>query len=117
MPAPKPAFRLSLVEARQVFVAAQGFPVQPGRSVASALEETGFVRTLGGVDVYLEVRARVPGLKRVDLEAAVAAGEAQVTPAVRGCIYHGRSFSLDTDDELRTRSQQVRQVGTAVGAG
>lgn len=87
MPAPKPAFRLSLEEARKVFVAAQGFPAQPGRSVAAVLEETGFVRTLGGVDAYLAVRARVPGLRRADLDTAVAAGEAQIIPAVRGCMY------------------------------
>lgn len=87
MHAPKPAFRLSLEEARKVFVTAQGFPAPPGRSVAAVLEETGFVRTLGGVDVYLAVRARVPGMRRADLDAAVAAGEAQIVPAVRGCIY------------------------------
>jgi Winged helix DNA-binding domain len=87
MPAPKPALHLSLAEARELFVAAQGLAPQPGRSVTSALEETGFVRTLGGVDVYLALRARVPGLRRDDLDAAVAAGEAQVVPAVRGCMY------------------------------
>jgi hypothetical protein len=78
---------LSLAEARKVFIAAQGFPPPSGRSIVSALEETGFVRTLGGVDVYLAVRARVPGMRRADLDEAVAAGEAQVTPAVRGCMY------------------------------
>jgi hypothetical protein len=87
MPTPQPAFRLSLEEARKVFVTAQSFLPQPGRTVAAALEETGFVRTLGGVDVYLAVRARVPGLRREDLDAAVAAAEAQVIPAVRGCMY------------------------------
>lgn len=87
MPTPKPTARLSLAEARKVFVAAQGFPAPPGRSVLSALEETGFVRTLGGVDVYLALRARMPELRREDLDAAVAAGEAHVTPAVRGCMY------------------------------
>jgi len=87
MNAPKPAFRLSLEEARKVFVSAQGFPAHPGRSVTAVLEETGFVRTLGGVDVYLAVRARMPGMRRADLDAAVAAGEAQIIPAVRGCMY------------------------------
>jgi len=87
MNAPKPAFRLSLEEARRVFVTAQGFPDHPGRSIATVLEETGFVRTLGGVDVYLAVRARVPGMRRADLDAVVAAGEAQIIPAVRGCMY------------------------------
>src|SRR5919106_4431031 len=87
MPSPQPALRLSLAEARKVFIAAQGLPAPSGRSIVSALEETGFVRTLGGVDVYLAVRARVPGMRRADLDGTVAAGEAQVVPAVRGCMY------------------------------
>jgi hypothetical protein len=82
-----PDLRLSLAQARQVFVAAQGFPPQPSRSPVQVLEETGFVRTLGGTDVYLAVRARVPGMRREDLEGVVEAHEAQIVPAVRGCMY------------------------------
>lgn len=87
MPAPKPALRLSLAQARRVFVAAQGFPPQAGRSIVQVLEETGFVRTLGGSDVYLALRARVPGMRREDLEEVVEAHGAQIVPAVRGCMY------------------------------
>ena len=68
-------------------VAAQGFPPGPGKSIVQVLEETGFVRTLGGSDIYLAVRARVPGMRREDLEAVVEAHEAQIVPAVRGCMY------------------------------
>jgi len=89
MPAPAlaPAFRLTLDEARLVFAAAQGFPPPPGRTIVEALEETGFVRTLGGVDIYIAVRARVPGLRRQDLDLVVGKHEAQIVPAVRGCMY------------------------------
>jgi hypothetical protein len=87
MPTPKPIVHLSLADAQKVFVAAQGFPAPLGRSIVTVLEETGFVRTLGGADISLAVRARIPGLHRTDLERVVAAGEAQVTPAVRGCMY------------------------------
>lgn len=105
--------RISLSEARTVMIAAQGLsPAAAGSDAATprtapaaqspgaqspdalapdALTErlagSGFLRTLGGVDVYLAARARVPGLSRADLDAAVAARELQVVPAVRGCIY------------------------------
>jgi hypothetical protein len=89
MSATKPALRLTRDQARRVFVAAQGL-AQPSRSPVTpvgALEETGFVRTLGGVDVYIAVRARVPGLRREDLDGLVEAHQAQVVPAARGCMY------------------------------
>src|SRR5215212_447861 len=79
--------RVSLEQARRAFVSAQGFPPRPGRSVVQVLEETGFVRTLGGSDIYLALRARMPGMRRADLEAVVEAHEAQIVPAVRGCMY------------------------------
>jgi len=112
MQAPKPAFRLTLEEARKVFVSAQGFPAHPGRPVTAVLEETGFVRTLGGVDVYLAVRARVPGMRRADLDAVVAAGEAQIIPAVRGCMYlvPRRDVPLSLRvAEMLTRSRDERE--------
>jgi len=112
MNAPKPAFRLSLEEARKVFVTAQGFPAPHERSITAVLEETGFVRTLGGVDVYLAVRARVPGMRRADLDAVVAAGEAQIIPAVRGCMYlvPRRDVPLSLRvAEMLTRSRDERE--------
>jgi len=66
-------------------IAAQGLP--PGDILVEALASAGFVRTLGGVDVYLAARARVPGMSQADLDAAVAARDLQVVPSVRGCIY------------------------------
>jgi hypothetical protein len=86
MAATKPSLRITRDQLRRVCVAAQGL-AQPTRSPVEALEETGFVRTLGGVDVYIAVRARVPGLRREDLDSVVAAHLAQVVPAARGCMY------------------------------
>ncbi|HEX4955141.1 MAG TPA: crosslink repair DNA glycosylase YcaQ family protein [Thermoanaerobaculia bacterium] len=79
--------RLSLDDARRVAVAAQLLARPVAGSVTEVLERAGFVRTLGGVDVYLAVRARRPGFTRGELEAAAAAGEVRVLPAVRGCMY------------------------------
>lgn len=89
MPTTKPDLRLTRDQLRRVCVAAQGLAPAPSSPVspAGALEETGFVRTLGGVDVYIAVRARVPGLRREDLDGAVEAQQAQVIPAARGCMY------------------------------
>ncbi|HEX3129520.1 MAG TPA: crosslink repair DNA glycosylase YcaQ family protein [Thermoanaerobaculia bacterium] len=87
MPTITPALRLTRDQLRRVCVAAQGLAPAPGQSVVGALEETGFVRTLGGVDVYIAVRARVPGLRRDDLDGTVEAQQAQIIPAARGCMY------------------------------
>jgi hypothetical protein len=87
MVATKPALRLTRDQARRAFVAAQGLAPAPGRSPVGVLEETGFVRTLGGVDVYIALRARVPEMRREDLDSVVAAHQAQVVPAARGCMY------------------------------
>lgn len=51
------------------------------------ITRSGWLRTLGGVDVYLAARARKPGMTRGELDAAVADGRLKVSMAVRGCIY------------------------------
>lgn len=45
--------------------------------------------------------------------AAVSMAQAaeSLTAFLRDELHHGRSFSLDTDDELRLRTKQVQQVG------
>lgn len=86
MPATQPAVRLTLDHARRVFLLAQGIPAR-AEPLERILEETGFVRTLGGADVYVAARARRPGMRRADLDGAAEEGAAQVVPAVRGCMY------------------------------
>lgn len=80
-----PAFSIDLDRARSFWHARQGFggsddPVE-------SVRRTGWARTLGGIDVYLAIRARCPGATRASIEGAVAAGDLRVVPAVRGCIY------------------------------
>ena len=42
--------------------------------------------------------------------AALSSAAESLTAFLRDKLQHGRSFSLDTDDELRTRTEQVLQV-------
>lgn len=56
-------------------------------SLADVVAATGWIRTLGGVDGYLALRARQPGLRRAAVDEAIRSGALQVIPAVRGCIY------------------------------
>lgn len=78
--------KLTLERARAAMIAAQGL-VRPAGSVAEVLEEAGPLRTLGGVEAYLALRARLERLRAEDVHAAVAAGQARVTSAMRGCMY------------------------------
>jgi hypothetical protein len=78
--------RLDRRQARAAVFAAQGL-LGAGRNLVSVLEDNGFVRTLGGIDVYLALKARLPGLRREEVDAAVIEHRAQVLPAARGCIY------------------------------
>ncbi len=70
MPTPTPAFSLTLDHARRVIVAAQGLTGSGFAGLVPAIEDTGFVRTLGGVDVYLAARARRPGMSRAYASAS-----------------------------------------------
>ena len=94
------------------------------------IARTGWVRTLGGADVYLATRARVPGLARATLDALVAASRLRVIPAVRGCIYlvpaehaplalavAADAWRKRTDRELPragTSWEEVEEVGRAI---
>src|SRR4051812_37109941 len=84
---PAPALRVPLGTARATWHRKQGLAEPLSGSIEEIVGATSWPRTLGGVDVYLAVRARIPGLKRKDLDAAVDASRLQVTPAVRSCIY------------------------------
>ena len=53
---PKSPRRVSLEKARLIWIAAQGLP-PTGAGLVPTVERTGFIRTLGGVDVYLAALA------------------------------------------------------------
>ncbi|MBP7149180.1 MAG: winged helix DNA-binding domain-containing protein [Acidobacteria bacterium] len=98
-------------------------------TLENAVAATGWVRTLGGVDAYIAVRARVPNLRRADIDAAVARRELQAIPAVRGCIYlvpladvplalqvAGRQFRPRAERELEkagVKPAELRKVADA----
>jgi hypothetical protein len=78
---------LTLARARALWWHKQALAGTSKAPLATMLGDSGWLRTLGGADVYLAARARRPGLGRGELDAAVLAGELRVHPAVRGCIY------------------------------
>ncbi|HET7502571.1 MAG TPA: crosslink repair DNA glycosylase YcaQ family protein [Kofleriaceae bacterium] len=78
---------LTLAQARALWWHKQALAGTTPGALAGVLGSSGWLRTLGGTDVYLAARARRPGMKRAELDAAVQAGELRVHPAVRGCIY------------------------------
>jgi hypothetical protein len=78
---------LKLAQARALWWQKQALAGTAKGPLAKLLGESGWLRTLGGTDVYLAARARRPGMKRAELDAAVMAGDLRVHPAVRGCIY------------------------------
>ncbi len=81
------ARRLSLETARAVWTRKQGLAEPLPGTLADVVARAGWLRTLGGADVYLAARARVPGLTKAALDADVAARALQPIPAARSCIY------------------------------
>ena len=78
---------LTLAQARALWWQKQALAGTSKRPLAALIGESGWLRTLGGADAYIAARARRPGMKRAELDAAIAAGELRVHPAVLGCIY------------------------------
>src|SRR5262249_1697887 len=78
---------LTLARARALWWQKQALAGTNKAPLAKLLGDSGWLRTLGGTDVYLAARARRPGMKAAELNAAVVAGELRVHRAVRGCIY------------------------------
>jgi hypothetical protein len=78
---------LTLAQARALWWHKQALAGTDRRPLAALIGDSGWLRTLGGADAYLAARARRPGMRRAELDAAIAAGELGVRPAVRGCIY------------------------------
>jgi hypothetical protein len=112
-----PALRITLERARAHWHRQQGL-AEPGKgSLEEIVAATSWPRTLGGVDVYIAVRARVPSLRRQELDEAVTQSRLQVIPAVRGCIYLVPRTQVPlmlrfAEDQARKRSEkELEKVG------
>ena len=81
------ALTIPLARARAHWHARSGLATPLSGDPDEVIARTGWVRTLGGADVYLAARARVPGLSRRALDGLVEQSRLRVIPAVRGCIY------------------------------
>lgn len=79
--------KIDLARARAHWHARAGLAAAFPGAADDVIARTGWLRTLGGVDVYLSARARVPGLARTDLDALVDASRVRVVPAARGGLY------------------------------
>jgi hypothetical protein len=113
MPRPTTALRVDLDRARAHWHQRQGLAEPRKGPLEEIVAATGWPRTLGGVDLYLAIRARAPGMRRSDLDEAVEQSRLQVIPAMRGCIYLVPRASvplmLRIADEL-TRSRTEREL-------
>ncbi|HEX8704303.1 MAG TPA: crosslink repair DNA glycosylase YcaQ family protein [Myxococcaceae bacterium] len=111
------ALRITLEQARAHWYRKQGLDAPLKGSLENVVAATSWPRTLGGVDAYLAVRARVPGLRRQDLDEAVAQSRLQVIPAVRGCMYLVPRGQVPlvlrfAEDQARKRSEkELEKVG------
>lgn len=78
---------LKLRQARAVWARAQGLGPRASESPAATCKRTGWIRSLGGVTVYLALAARAKGTDVRKVHAALKRGSIAIRPAVRGCIY------------------------------
>lgn len=113
---------MTLADARALWWHKQALAGDRAGGLASVLGSSGWLRTLGGADVYLAARARRPKMKRSELDAAVTAGELRVTPAVRGCIYLVPSsavpdlLALNAEDWRKQTEKELGKIGKTLAA-
>lgn len=108
---------VDLARARAHWFRSQGLAAPADIDCATAIDRSGWLRTIGGVDVYLALRSRITGLSRALVDAAVGRGAVRVGPAVRGCIYlvpeADLPLALRTADLLSRRriAREMEKVG------
>ena len=111
---------LTLAQTRSWWWQQQGLATPPPGPLIEKLDSTGWLRTLGGADVYLAARARAPGMKRAELDALVEAGDLRVVPAARGCIYLVRAsvvcdlMAFNAEAWRRDHEKQLAKVGSSL---
>ena len=108
---------ITLAQARAAWWQRQALAGTTKGPIAPLLASSGWLRTLGGADVYLAARARRPSMKRSELDAAVAAGELRVMPAARGCIYLVPAavvadlLALNAEDWRKSTEKDLGKIG------
>ena len=113
---------LTLAQARALWWQKQALGSSAKGPLASLLASSGWLRTLGGADVYLAARARKPGMKREELDAVIAAGELRVMPAARGCIYVvppsvvGDLMALNAEAWRKDTEKDLAKVGSSLAS-
>lgn len=103
--------RLTQAKLRVHWMRAQGLIAPISGTIEDVVAATGWVRTLGGVDVYLALRARVPNLTRAALDQAASEQRVMVLPSARSCIYlvpraHAALALRLADDLSRKRTER-----------
>lgn len=122
--------QFDLASARSLWFGRQGLGAAIPTPLPKQIAKCGWLRTLGGADVYIAARARHAGMHRAELDEAVESHSLRVLPAVRSCIYlvpeeHAtvaRSFAEGiwrkrTDREITragTTWAEIEEVGQAV---
>ncbi|MDB4956158.1 MAG: hypothetical protein JWO36_3727 [Myxococcales bacterium] len=111
---------LSLDQARGHWWSRQALGNHGKGQLAHVIGESGWLRTLGGTDVYLAARARHAGMKRIELDALVANGALRVVPAARGCIYLVPSelvsdlIAFNADDWRTSTTRDLVKLGKSI---
>ena len=111
---------LSLAQSRALWWQKQALAGSGKGTLASLIGNSGWLRTLGGVDIYLAARARRPGMKRAELDAVMTSGELRVVPAARGCIYVvpsmivGDLMALNAADWRKSTEKDLAKVGSSM---
>lgn len=118
--APSAALKIDLARARAHWHSRQSLGEPFPGSIGEAVASTGWLRTLGGTDVYLAARARRPGMKRSELDQAQESSQVQVSPAARGCIYlvpavHAPLALRIAEDQHRKRiERELEKAGSSL---
>lgn len=113
------AGRFPLGAARAVWFSRQRLAGSSREPLPELVARAGWLRTLGGADVYIAARARRPGMRRTELDDAVAAHALRVLPAVRSCIYlvpeaHAKlALSFAEGAYLRRTERELAKVGSS----
>ncbi|MBS1123800.1 MAG: hypothetical protein H6Q90_6028, partial [Deltaproteobacteria bacterium] len=111
---------LTLAQARALWWQKQALGRASTGPLGTVLAKSGWLRTLGGADVYLAARARRPGMKREELDAVMESGELRVVPAARGCIYVvpaamvGDLMALNAGAWRKSAEKDLAKVGSSM---